>query len=67
MNKIYTQKNLETKINSNESDFNEDVENILLESIMSNYNLNFLSLPINKSYYINCDNLNINSSLLTIQ
>jgi len=66
MNKIYIQKNLETKLNSNKSDFNEDVENILLESIMSNYNLNFLSLPINKSYYINCDNLNINSSLLTI-
>jgi len=66
MNKICFQKNLENELISNKSDFNLGLENILLDSLLSNYNLNFLSLPINKSYYINCDNLNINSSLLTI-
>ena len=62
VNKVCIQKNLETKLTPNES----DLENILLESVFSNYNFNFLSYPINKSYYINYDNLNINSSLLSI-
>jgi hypothetical protein len=61
MNKIDTQKNSENII-SEKSD-NEYFENILLESIFCHYNFNFLSLPINKSYYINYDNLNINSYL----
>ena len=56
VNKVCIQKNLETKLTPNES----DLENILLESVFSNYNFNFLSYPINKSYYINYDNLNIN-------
>ena len=64
VNKICIQNNIDSKLTPGNP--NEDLENILLESVLSNYNFNFLSLPINKSYYINYDNLNINSSLLCI-
>jgi len=54
----------------NECDSNKiipiDFESVKLSNIFTNFNnFNFLSLPINKSHYINFDNLNINSFLLT--
>ena len=61
INIFCSQKNSETNLIS---DFYENI----LENVFSNYNynFNFLSLPKDKSYYINYDNVNINSSLLSI-
>ena len=57
MSKITNSKNIENEI---------DIESIKLCNVFKNFtNFNFLSLPINKSHYINFDNLNINSFLLT--
>jgi len=65
MSKTTNSQNIE-----NESDCNGiieiDIESIKLDNVFRNFNnFNFLSLPINKSHYINFDNLDINSFLLT--